>query len=76
MRTAIVLTDRQAARWTVIASYHFEQERLTREAGRLDQAQFHKDAYDFLKHIETEAIKAGLGAKNATCPLCDGKGAL
>ncbi len=67
------LTDRQSARWTVIASYHFDQERLHRETGNTTKADFHKDSYNFLKHIEAEALKA-TPKNGVVCPICDGHG--
>jgi len=72
----VKLNPNQAARWTALADHHGRCRDHYAGTGDLPEAQWHKDAYDFLRHMEKLAEQANTKDASAVCPICDGKGVL
>jgi hypothetical protein len=71
----IKLDDRQAARWQVIASFHFQAIATAEAKGDTSTANWHRDAYGFMTHMVDLAVQARKDG-TCTCPICDGKGVI
>jgi hypothetical protein len=69
----IRLDDRHAARWTILAAFHFRAWQDSEHNGQAGDARWHQDAYEFITHMQ-ELAKQARKDGAATCPICDGRG--